>query len=74
MVGYKSMFRELARGTGNALNHALAIAAGLALMIAGAGMGVSVVLLPLGIPVGLAGMLFFAWGIFGWTEARKNAS
>jgi hypothetical protein len=43
----------------------LAVMGGLVLMIVGLAMGVSVVLLPIGIPVGLFGLLLFLAGLFG---------
>lgn len=60
--------RELARDGERVLGRIIAIAAGVALMIAGIGMGVTIVLLPLGIPVGFAGLALFLWGIFGRPE------
>ena len=59
MTEYESPGRELARGAGRLL----AIVAGLVLMVVGLGMGVSVVLLPVGIPVGLVGLLLFVGGL-----------
>ena len=52
--------------------HTLAAIAGLVLVIAGLGLGVTMVGLPLGIPIGLAGVLLFLWGLFG-TAAKKPA-
>ena len=52
-------------GNDNPMGHVLAVAAGVVLMIAGVGMGVTIVLLPLGIPVGFAGLGVFLWGLFG---------
>jgi hypothetical protein len=46
------------------LGHSLAAVIGFALMILGVGMGVTMVLLPVGIPVGLFGLLLFVWGLF----------
>lgn len=46
------------------VGHTVAIVAGLMLMIAGLAMGVTMVLLPLGIPVGLGGLLLFLWGLY----------
>jgi hypothetical protein len=33
-------------------------------MIAGLGMGVTIVLLPIGVPVGLGGLLLCLWGFY----------
>jgi uncharacterized membrane protein len=49
--------------------HVFAIAVGFILAVAGLGMGVSVVLLPIGIPVGLVGVLMFLWGLTNWTRS-----
>ena len=46
------------------LGHSAAIVLGLVLIFSGLAMGVSLVLLPLGIPVGLGGLLLFLWGTF----------
>lgn len=56
--------KEVAEGAGVVLGHILAIVAGLVLMIAGLAMGVTMVLLPIGIPVGLIGLGVFLWGLF----------
>jgi hypothetical protein len=45
------------------LAHAIAVALGFALMVVGTGMGVTMVFLPIGLPVGLAGFLLFLWGL-----------
>lgn len=50
--------------------HVLAIVAGFIMTIAGLGMGVTIVLLPLGIPVGLVGVLLLSWGLFEWSKTR----
>jgi hypothetical protein len=46
------------------LGHTIAVVVGLVLMIVGLGMGVTMVLLPLGLPLGLAGLLLCMWGLF----------
>ena len=46
------------------LGHTIAVMAGLVLMIVGLGMGVTMVLLPVGIPVGLAGLGLWLWGLY----------
>ena len=45
------------------LGHLAAVMAGAVLMIMGLGLGVTMVLLPIGIPIGLAGLLLFLWGL-----------
>jgi len=55
---------QLLVSTERFLGHATAVVVGFILMIAGLSMGVTLVLLPIGIPVGLAGILLFMWGLF----------
>jgi hypothetical protein len=43
---------------------ALAVVLGVAMMVSGLGMGVTIVLVPLGIPVGVIGLLLALWGVF----------
>ncbi|MEX2308554.1 MAG: hypothetical protein WD738_13215 [Pirellulales bacterium] len=43
--------------------HLAAIMAGLVMMVLGVGLSVTMVLLPVGIPLGLAGLGVFIWGL-----------
>jgi hypothetical protein len=54
------------------LGHAAAIGVGFVLMVAGLGMGVTMVLLPIGFPVGLIGVLMFVWGLFGYAAKDRS--
>jgi hypothetical protein len=65
MTEDNSSNREVTNGPALLLGHVTAIAAGLIIMIVGLAMGVSLVLLPIGIPVGLVGLALFIWGLFG---------
>jgi hypothetical protein len=47
------------------VGHVIAVILGLILVILGTGMGVSLVLLPVGVPVGLVGLGLLLWGLFG---------
>jgi len=49
---------------GRFLEHALAIIIGFILMVVGLGLGVTMIMLPVGIPVGLLGMAIFVGGLF----------
>jgi hypothetical protein len=69
-----STAKELAKGTELVIGHVLGVIAGLVLMLAGAAMGVSLVLLPVGIPVGLVGLGLFLWGLFGWASEKRTAA
>jgi hypothetical protein len=43
--------------------HLAAIVAGLLMMVLGLGLSVTMVLLPVGLPLGLAGLVLFIWGL-----------
>jgi hypothetical protein len=72
MLATKSAAKEVAKGFGRLFGHGFAVLVGMIFMITGLGMGVSMVLLPVGIPLGLAGLLFFLWGFFGWSESGPS--
>ena len=57
--------RELTKGAGRFAAHALAIVLGVILSVTGLAMGVSIALLPIGIPLGFAGLFLLMWGLFG---------
>ena len=65
MTENHSMGKEVVRGTGRLLGRGAAFVVGLILMIVGVAMGVTLVMLPIGIPVGLCGLFVFLWGLFG---------
>jgi hypothetical protein len=46
------------------LAHVLAIGIGFAIMIVGVAMCVSIVMLPVGLPLGLFGLALFMWGLY----------
>jgi hypothetical protein len=71
MSEHETAGRVLAKGAGLLAIHLVAVLAGVVMMIAGLGMGVSIVLLPLGVPLGLFGLLFFICGMFGWTDGEQ---
>ena len=49
--------------------HLAAIIAGLVMMVLGVGLSVTMVLLPIGIPLGLAGLGLCIWGLTpGWRK------
>src|SRR5262249_41064766 len=51
----------------------LAVALGVVLMVSGLGMGVTIALLPIGLPLGLVGLLLAIWGLFYSTPATSPA-
>ncbi len=56
--------RDLLHKSERILGHTLAVVLGVILMISGLAMGVTMVLLPIGIPLGLGGLLLCIWGLF----------
>jgi hypothetical protein len=63
--GRESTGRKLIKAGEHFAGHLLAIIGGILLMVIGLALGVTMVLLPVGIPVGLVGVLLFVWGMFG---------
>jgi hypothetical protein len=53
---------HLAASGGRMLGHIVAIVLGLILAFAGIALGVTLVLLPVGIPLGLLGLMLILWG------------
>jgi hypothetical protein len=61
---------ELVKETGRFTLHALALVVGMIFMFTGIAMGVSIVMLPIGIPLGFVGLLLFGWGVFERAERK----
>jgi hypothetical protein len=57
--------RHAAEAGGWVLGHAAAVVVGFGMMVAGLALGVTMVLLPVGLVIGLAGVLVFVWGVLG---------
>jgi hypothetical protein len=51
-------------GVGRFLEHAAAVVIGFVLMVVGLGLGVTMIMLPVGIVIGLIGVAIFVGGIF----------
>ena len=49
---------------GHLLEHAAALLIGFIMMVVGLGLGVTMIMLPVGIPVGLLGFAIFVGGLF----------
>ncbi len=47
------------------LGHAAAVVVGFVLMVVGLGLGVTMIMLPVGLVVGLVGVGLFVWGLLG---------
>jgi hypothetical protein len=58
-------------GIGRFLEHAAAVVVGLILMIVGLGLGVTMIMLPVGIVVGLLGVAIVVAGLFARTDERS---
>lgn len=71
MAVHESVGKELAKGAGLFVGHVVAMALGAVLMLAGVAMGVTMVMLPVGIPVGLIGLGVFLWGLFGGSPGKE---
>jgi hypothetical protein len=68
MTEQETSTHELVNGAKRLLTHGIAVIAGFAMMISGVAMGVTLVLLPIGIPLGLVGLICFVWGLFNWSR------
>ena len=64
--------RETLRVGENLAAHVAAIVAGGTMMVIGVGMGVTMILIPVGVPLGLIGLGVFFWGVWGFGEARRR--
>jgi hypothetical protein len=60
------------RAAENVLGHIAAIVVGLAMMILGLALGITMIMLPVGVVVGLAGAAIFVGGIFARIAPRDN--
>ncbi len=56
------------------LSQLVAVFVGFALMVIGLGLGVTMIMLPVGLAVGLVGVLLFVWGLFGHLQDRKGTN
>jgi len=63
---------KLEHGLGGLLSHTAAILVGFVLMAIGLGMGVTVFMLPVGVPLGLLGLGMFLWGMFEHARRRDG--
>lgn len=63
-MAYTIVARRIVGGIGGLLERAAAVVVGLILMIVGLGLGVTMIMLPVGITIGLLGALIFVGGLF----------
>jgi hypothetical protein len=57
--------RPWVRATEHFVGHVAAIVVGFAMMVAGLGLGVTMIMLPVGVVIGLTGAAIFVGGLFG---------
>jgi len=74
MTALKMAGKEFTRGVGRLIGHVTVLAVGIALMVLGLALGVTLVLLPFGLPIGLAGVLIFSWGLIGRVQENRAAA
>jgi hypothetical protein len=62
------------KATENFVGHVAAVVIGFLMMIVGLGLGVTMIMLPVGVVVGLAGAALFVAGLFApdWFGRRKS--
>ncbi len=70
MPEQESRGKEFARAAGTFFGHVAAIIVGLIVMVVGLAMGVTIVMLPIGLVIGLGGLLLFGWGLLNYTRAK----
>lgn len=72
LQGHHSAGHHVLETSERVAGHLLAIVVGFALMVLGVGLGVTIVLLPAGLLIGLAGLFLFLWGFFVAAPAPKS--
>jgi hypothetical protein len=71
MARQESVGRDMVKVIGFIVGHVSAIVFGLLLMILAMGLGVGLVTLPAALPVGVAGLFLFMWGMIGHDTPTK---
>ncbi len=65
-------FRTVLEGSERFVVYSAAVVAGMILMVTGLALGVTIVMLPIGLPVGILGVLLFVWGLVGHGKANGH--
>ena len=65
-----TMFHEAMVSIGHFFEHAAAVVIGLLLMIVGLGLGVTMIMLPVGLVIGLLGVAMVIGGLFARIDAK----
>jgi hypothetical protein len=63
-------YANVRRGVVGFLEHAAAIFIGFVLMVIGLGLGVTMIMLPVGVVIGLIGVALFVGGLFARLDQR----
>jgi membrane-bound ClpP family serine protease len=63
-------YANVLRGVVGFLEHAAAISIGFVLMVIGLGLGVTMIMLPVGVVIGLIGVALFVGGLFARLDQR----
>jgi len=71
MQGHYTVGHQVVVASERVIGHIAAIVVGFVLMVVGVAMGVTIVMLPLGLPIGLVGLLLFTWGLY-YRRARET--
>ena len=72
MTGPEKREHHFVQEGGRLVGHIVALVVGFVLMIVGLGMGVTVVMLPFGVPIGLFGLGLFLWGLLEYFDVRQR--
>ena len=63
--------RPWIRATESVFGHIAAIILGFVMMVVGLGLGVTMIMLPVGIVIGLLGVAIFVGGFVAWTNQKS---
>ena len=63
--------RRLLEICGLVLGHMVAVAIGFVMMVVGLGLGVTMIMLPVGLVIGLVGVGIFVWGLLGHLDGNR---
>lgn len=64
--------RQVLSGVGRFVEHAAAVVIGLVMMIVGLGLGVTMIMLPVGIVIGLLGVAVLVAGLFARIDGPRK--
>ena len=63
--------RRLLEICGLVFGHLVAVAVGFVMMVVGLGLGVTMIMLPVGLVIGLVGVGIFVWGVLGHLDGNR---